>query len=98
LTKGLTEAILVAKLNKGANMITAQMLSYITQFSAPALTRAINLAGYKEDKFTSAKFLGITNGGQFCYMVTYKTDERETDSCKVFLTYDQAAGTVSADY
>jgi hypothetical protein len=79
-------------------MITAQALATLTQFSAPALTRAINLAGYKEDKFTGAKFLGITNGGQFCYMVTYKTDERETDSCKVFLTYNHADGSVSAEY
>ena len=79
-------------------MITAETLATLTQFSAPALTRAINLAGYKEDKFTGAKFLGLTNGNQFCYMVTYRTDERETDSCKVFLSYNPADGSVSADY
>ena len=79
-------------------MITAETLATLTQFSAPALTRAINLAGYKEDKFIGARFLGITNGGQFCYHVTYKTDERETDSCKVFLTYDPTKGQVIASY
>ena len=78
-------------------MITAQMLSYITQFSAPALTRAINLAGYKEDKFTGAKFLGITNGGQFCYQAVFQVGGG-TDSTKVFLTYDHANDRVIADY
>lgn len=79
-------------------MITAEKLATLTQFSAPALTRAIQLAGYKRDYFTGAKFLGITNGGQFCYMVTYRVDAHETDSCKVFLTYDPANGVVSAGY
>jgi hypothetical protein len=79
-------------------MILAETLATLTQFSAPALTRAINLAGYKEDKFIGARFLGMTNGGQFCYTVTYKTEDRETESCKVFLSYDQATGAVSAGY
>ena len=79
-------------------MITAEQLSTLTQFSAAGLTRAIQLAGYKKDSFTGARFVGLTNGNQFCYLVTYKTDDRETDSCKVFLTYDPVEGKVSADY
>jgi hypothetical protein len=39
----------------------------------------------------------MTNGGEFCYSVTRKAEEG-TDSTKVFLTYDQALGTVSAEY
>jgi len=76
-------------------MITADTLKTLTTFTAPALTRAINLAGYKEDKFTSAKFLGITNGGQFCYMVVFHV-EGGTDSAKVYLTYK--AGKIEAGY
>jgi len=79
-------------------MITAETLAHITQFSAPALTRAINLAGYTEDKFTSARFLGITNGGQFCYLCTYKADDGEIEKTKVFLTHDSATGHITADY
>ena len=76
-------------------MITADTLKTLTSFTAPALTRAINLAGYKEDKFTSCRFLGITNGGQFCYMAVYHV-EGGTDSCKVYLTH--TAGQVQASY
>ena len=80
-------------------MITAEQLKPLSTFTAHALTQAIRQAGYKRDKFNSAKFLGMTNGGQFCYSVTY-TDEIEGDECttKVFLTFDPAAGRVSADY
>ena len=78
-------------------MITAETLTTLTTFTAPALSRAIQDAGYKEDKFTSAKFVGITNGGQFCYYVVFHV-EGGTDSTKVFLTYNHANGTVSAEY
>ena len=75
-------------------MITADTLKTLTTFTAPALQRALGKRA--EDEFTSAKFLGITNGGQFCYLVNYKV-ENGTDSVKVFLTYDPAAGKVIAD-
>ena len=78
-------------------MITAETLATLTTFTAPALTRAAMDSGYKGPKFTSCKFLGITNGGQFCYMVVFHV-EGGTDSTKVFLTYNHAEGSVSADY
>jgi hypothetical protein len=78
-------------------MITAETLQTLTSFTAPALSRAIQDAGYKGDSFTSAKFLGITNGGQFCYFVVFHV-EGGTDSTKVFLTYDPTKGSVSAEY
>jgi hypothetical protein len=78
-------------------MITAEQLTTLTTFTAPALTRAIQDAGYKEDVFTSSKFVGITNAGQFCYWVVFHV-EGGTDSTKVFLTYDSGNGSVSADY
>lgn len=80
-------------------MITADTLKTLTSFTAPALTRAIQQAGYKTDKFNTAKFLGMTNGGQFCYSVTY-TDMIEGDECttKVYVSYDPTEGRVSVDY
>ena len=78
-------------------MITAETLQTLTSFTAPALSRAIQDAGYKGDAFTGAKFLGMTNGGQFCYFVTYPAEEG-TDSTKVFLTYNPTEGSVSAEY
>ena len=78
-------------------MITAETLKTLTTFTAPALTRAARDAGYKGPEFTSCKFLGITNGGQFCYTVVFHV-EGGTDSTKVFLSYDPTEGRVIADY
>ena len=78
-------------------MITADTLKILTTFTAPALTRAAEDAGYTGPEFTSCKFLGITNGGQFCYKVVFQV-KGGTDSTKVFLTYDHANDRVIADY
>lgn len=67
-------------------MITPDTLKTLTSFSAPALTRAAKDAGYKGPAFSSCKFLGITNGGQFCYMAVFLVGDG-TDSTKVFLTH-----------
>jgi hypothetical protein len=78
-------------------MITAETLKTLTTFTAPALQRAL---GKKADgyDFVGAKFLGITNGGQFCYSVVFGSpDFQGTDSTKVYLTYDPTAGKVIAD-
>jgi hypothetical protein len=79
------------------HMITADTLKTLTTFTAAALTRAVQDAGYKGPEFTSCKFLGMTNGGEFCYMVVFQV-EGGTDSTKVFLSYDPTEGRVSADY
>jgi len=78
-------------------MITAAKLKLLTNFPVFMLTTLIQQAGYKKDKFNTAKFLGITNGGQFCYSVTYVEDGEECNT-KVFLNYDSVADAVSADY
>ena len=78
-------------------MITADTLKTLTSFTAPALTRAATDAGYTGPEFTSCKFLGITNGSQFCYKVVFQV-KGGTDSTKVFLTYDHANDRVFADY
>jgi hypothetical protein len=78
-------------------MITADKLKTLTTFTAPALQRALGkkAIGYE---FKGSEFLGITNGGQFCYSVVYGSEDFEgTDSTKVYLTYDPTEGRVSAD-
>ena len=67
-------------------MITPDTLKTLISFSAPALTRAAKDAGYTGPAFSSCKFLGITNGGQFCYMAVFLC-KGGTDSTKVFLTH-----------
>jgi hypothetical protein len=80
-------------------MITAERLQTLTTFTPVALARGLELSGYKDVEFNTAEFLGITNGGQFCYKVTFYNDHiQEEDEGKVYLTYDQAVGSVKADY
>jgi hypothetical protein len=80
-------------------VITADTLKTLTTFTAPALAKALDVSGYSMQAFKSAKFLGITNGGQFCYRVEYyDEDGRGRTWDKVFLTYNPAEGRVSADF
>ena len=78
-------------------MITADKLTLLTNFPAVMLSDLAKAAGYKGPAFSSCKFLGITNGGQFCYLVVFPVKDG-TDSTKVFVTYNHATGKVSADY
>ena len=78
-------------------MITADTLKILTTFTAPALDRAVRDAGYQGPAFTSCRFLGITNAGQFCYMAVFQV-KGGTDSTKIFLTYNHTENTVIADY
>jgi hypothetical protein len=78
-------------------MITAETLTALTTYSPQFLTKAAQNAGYKGPVFTSCKFLGITNGGQFCYLAVFPVKDG-TDSTKVFLTYNHAENRVIADY
>ena len=78
-------------------MITSERLQSLITFTPNALHVALGkkVADYE---FVGAKFLGLTNGGQFCYSVVYKAEGFEgTDSTKVFLTYDPADGRVIAE-
>jgi hypothetical protein len=76
-------------------MITAETLTTLLSFTPAALTRAAEDAGYDGPPFTSCRFLGITNGGEFCYSVVFHV-KGGTDSTKVFLKYNHAAGNVNA--
>ena len=78
-------------------MITADKLKLLTNMPAAMLTMGIQSAGYKKDRFTSAKFLGLTNAGQFCYTAVYIEDNEECNT-KVFVSYDPAEDRVSVDY
>ena len=78
-------------------MITADKLTLLTNMPAVMLTMAAREAGYKGPVFTSCKFLGITNAGQFCYFAVFHV-KGGTDSTKVFLTYNHAEDKVIADY
>ena len=80
-------------------MILAEKLQTLISFTPVALARGLELTGYKDVEFKTAEFLGITNGGQFCYRVTFYNDHtEEEDDGKVYLTYDKTMGSVKVDY
>ena len=78
-------------------MITVDTLNILTTFTPQCLYGAAKDAGYDGPEFTGCRFLGITNGGQFCYMAVFQV-KGGTDSTKIFLTYNHTENTVIADY
>ena len=54
----------------------------------PALEKVLRLS-YPKDEVKGSKFLGITNGGQFCYEILYYEPTVEGDAyTKVFVDLD----------
>ena len=79
-------------------MITAETLRHCAYLHSMTLEGLLRKS-YPKDQVLRSEFLGITNGGQFCYSVTYYDDTLEGEvTDKVFLTYDPTAGKVIADY
>jgi hypothetical protein len=71
-------------------MITADKLKLLTNMPSAMLEQALPVKG--RPRLQTARFLGITNGGEFCYSVV-DTDGGEG---KVFLTYIHAEDQVIA--
>ena len=78
-------------------MITVHKLKVLTELPAVMLTMGIQSAGHPKHKFTTAQFIGISNGGEFCYRTT-RVKEGEDDTVNVFVKYDPAADKVSVSY
>ncbi len=81
-------------------MLTADKVQILTTMGATALKMTLASSGYSGQSFKSAKFLGITNGGEFCYQVTYFDDAGlgEDPVGKVFVKYDFANNRITANY
>jgi hypothetical protein len=78
-------------------MILADTVTTLTTMTPRSLAKTLDTSGYKDCKFDTARFLGLTNGAQFCYSVTFVEDGREQTG-KVFVTYDSATGFLVADF
>jgi hypothetical protein len=72
-------------------MITSDKLQLLINMPTAMLEQALGKKA-KGLTFRERKFLGITNGGEFCYLVT----DPEGAYSKVFLKYDPTADKVSA--
>lgn len=75
-------------------MITADRLKTLTTFGTDALNLAL---GPRSPQFKTAQFIGLSNGNQFCYSVTYHNALLDKEvTTKVFITYDPALNKVTA--
>jgi hypothetical protein len=81
-------------------MLTADKVKLLTTMGPTALKLTLASSGYTGQAFKSAKFIGITNGGQFCYQVTYFDDAGtgEDEIGKVFVSYNHANDSITADF
>jgi len=65
-------------------MITEFKIKRCAYLNTLSLEQAFERNGYKQTKFISNRFLGITNGGEFCYEVLWDNEGEEGYS-KVFI-------------
>ena len=78
-------------------MITAEKISQVTALDTAAVARVLRRSGYP-DPIRTARFLGLTTGGEFCYQISYwDTHEGREMLGKVWLSYN-GAGLLEADY
>ena len=71
-------------------MITADKLTLL--INMPTAMLELALPKKNRPKLTTRKFLGITNGHEFCYLVT----DNEGTYSKVFLKYDSETDQITA--
>ena len=80
-------------------MILADTVATLTTLSPQGIAQVLDKSGYSMCSFKTAKFLGITNGGDFCYRVTYHDDAGTGEEVgKVFVRYDSATGFITAEF
>ncbi len=66
----LTKTLILYTSIEESAVITADRLKTLTSFTPKALAMGLAQSGYTGVSFETAEFVGITNGGQFCYKVT----------------------------
>jgi hypothetical protein len=80
-------------------MILADTLKTLTTQTTTGLSQILKHSGYTGQSFKKARFVGLTNGGEFAYRVEYHDDAdvgRTVD--KVFVRYDSATGYITASF
>jgi hypothetical protein len=81
-------------------MILADTLKLLTTQTPTGLTQILKHSGYKGCFFKQAEFVGITNGGEFAYKVTYADDTTTSGEAvgKVFVKYNTVDHSITADF
>ncbi len=79
-------------------MITAEMLQSCSSLTKDDLVQILDTSGYSMCAFETAKFLGLTDSGQYCYEVTFFDElERDWGVGKIFVSATND-GALSAEY
>jgi hypothetical protein len=81
-------------------LILADTVKTLTSLTPTSLAQVLKHSGHKDAAFKAADFVGITNGGEFAYKVTF-FDRESTGGDqvgKVFVKYDTVTGYMTADY
>lgn len=80
-------------------MILAKELNKFATLDRYDLANILARSGYTGMSFESAKFLGITNSGDFCYSVQYfdETGTGEVEVAKVYIN-KSATGDMVAEF
>ena len=78
-------------------MILADTVRTLTTLTPTSLAQVLVHSGYRDNLFKSAEFVGITNGGEFAYRVTWPDEDRDRPGqTKVFVRYDAVTGYMTA--
>lgn len=82
-------------------MITAEKITKLGYLNTEQLDNALQAMGYLTtmyDPIMESKFLGITNGGDFCYQFAYiDSDIKKLSTGKLFVSVNET-GTVVAEF
>jgi hypothetical protein len=79
-------------------MILAEELSKFTTLDRYEISNILADSGYTDCSFNSVKFLGLTNGGNFCYAIKYFDDHSEGEQTgKVFVS-KSTTGKIAAEF
>jgi hypothetical protein len=76
-------------------MITANQITRAAFLNTQQLEQILRRA-HPQDHCLTSRFLGITNGREFAYQITYVDDGEETQG-KVFVSFD-SQNQLQADY
>jgi hypothetical protein len=77
-------------------MFLKQHVNELVNLNAAGLSIIVRQSGYKDAKFDTCEFVGITNSGEFAYKASYYEDGGY-DFTKLYVRRDDA-GNYIADY
>jgi hypothetical protein len=80
-------------------MILAAEINKYTTLDRYEIAKVLARSGYSGLRFESANFLGITNGGDFCYKITYfdESGTGDEETGKVYIRKN-ATGDMIAEF